>query len=180
MLRRALAEDHPAINLVCLRTGDSGLDATALEDDQDLLGLIYAVPYQVLEPDFAFVVEGPGDVCGYILGSAAFYERPGANGFRRWRRGSPIQGRTRAGGVAATGRGGPSNIRSLSIPRRCMPGRRTTISTCCRRLGGMGIGSRGMRHLMAKLRKAGAPGMHLQVSPKNRDALESQSGSLVK
>jgi len=45
---------------------------------------------------------------------------------------------------------------------------------------GMGIGSRGMRHLMSKLRKAGAPGMHLQVSPKNRGALESQSGSLVK
>ena len=75
VLRRALTEDHPAINLVCLRTGDSGRDATAREDDPDLLGLIYSVPYQVLEPDFAFVVEGPNGVCGYIFGtpdSAAF------------------------------------------------------------------------------------------------------------
>ena len=35
---------------------------------------------------------------------------------------------------------------------------------------GKGIGSRGMRHLMAKLREAGAPGMHLHVSPNNPGA----------
>src|SRR5687768_5326161 len=68
-LRAALAEDHAALNMVCLKTGDSGKDATAREDDPDLLGLIYAVPYQVYEPDFAFVIDGPNGVCGYILGA---------------------------------------------------------------------------------------------------------------
>ncbi len=68
-LRPALGEDHAALNMVCLRTGDSGKDATAREDDPDLLGLIYAVPYQVYEPDFAFVVDGPNGVCGYIFGA---------------------------------------------------------------------------------------------------------------
>jgi ribosomal protein S18 acetylase RimI-like enzyme len=37
---------------------------------------------------------------------------------------------------------------------------------------GRGIGSRGMRHLMARLKAAGAPGMHLQVSPSNMGALK--------
>ena len=46
-LRAALAEDHAALCMVCLKTGDSGKDATGREDDPDLLGLIYAVPYQV-------------------------------------------------------------------------------------------------------------------------------------
>ena len=32
-----------------------------------LLGLIYAVPYQVLEPDLAFVIDGPQGVAGYLL-----------------------------------------------------------------------------------------------------------------
>ena len=67
--RQALASDDVALKLVCLRTGDSGKDATGIEDDPNLLGLIYAVPYQVFSPEFAFVVQGPDGVCGYILGA---------------------------------------------------------------------------------------------------------------
>ena len=48
--------------MVCLKTGDAGQDATAREDDPQLLGLIFAIPYQVLEPDFAFVIDGPNGV----------------------------------------------------------------------------------------------------------------------
>ena len=35
---------------------------------------------------------------------------------------------------------------------------------------GRGIGRRGMEHVMAKLKRAEARGMHLQVSPVNRGA----------
>ncbi|HEV7252475.1 MAG TPA: hypothetical protein VGN97_05185 [Mesorhizobium sp.] len=77
-LRCAEPRDRSAFNHVCLKTGDASRDATWREDDPDLLGLIFAVPYQVLEPDFAFAVVGPGGVCGYLLGtpdSAGFYRR---------------------------------------------------------------------------------------------------------
>src|SRR5690606_2058664 len=45
-LRKAQWSDYGALNRVCLLTGDSGKDASGREDDPDLLGLIYAVPYQ--------------------------------------------------------------------------------------------------------------------------------------
>ena len=70
VLRHAKPDDHAALCRVCLLTGDSGGDATAREDNPDLLGLIYAVPYQVYEPDFAFVVDGPDGVSGYLFGAA--------------------------------------------------------------------------------------------------------------
>jgi ribosomal protein S18 acetylase RimI-like enzyme len=67
-LRHATAHDHPALCAVCLKTGDAGADATWREDDPTLMGQIYAVPYQVLEPDLAFVVDSAEGVVGYLFG----------------------------------------------------------------------------------------------------------------
>ena len=39
-LRQATAADHSDLAMVCLKTGDAGKDATGLEDDTQLLGLI--------------------------------------------------------------------------------------------------------------------------------------------
>jgi hypothetical protein len=44
-LRHAEARDHDALCDVCLKTGDSGADASAREDDPRLLGEIWALPY---------------------------------------------------------------------------------------------------------------------------------------
>jgi len=74
-LRRATSDDHAAFRAVCLKTGDAGEDATSREDDPGLMGMIYAVPYQVFAPDFAFAIEGPEGVAGYLFGmpdTAAF------------------------------------------------------------------------------------------------------------
>ena len=68
-LRRATAADDKAICRVCLLTGDAGQDASAREDDPNLLGQIYCLPYRVQEPDFAFVVDSPDGVCGYLFGA---------------------------------------------------------------------------------------------------------------
>jgi len=64
--------DEAAVRRVCLLTGDSGGDATALYEDADLLADIFAIPYTVLEPELCFVaVEGDtGAVVGYIVGTA--------------------------------------------------------------------------------------------------------------
>ena len=173
VLRRALSEDHPALNLVCLRTGDSGLDATAREDDPDLLGLIYSVPYQVLEPDFAFVVEGPNGVCGYILGtpdSAAFYERAGREWFpplaSRLADPGPDESRWQGSDWARRAIHHPEFIYPEALHAWPAHGHIDLLEEA----RGKGIGSRGMRHLMAKLREASAQGMHLHVSPKNHGA----------
>ena len=69
-LRQATTADDAAICRVCLLTGDAGQDASAREDDPNLLGQIYCLPYRVLEPDLAFVVDSPDGVCGYLFGAA--------------------------------------------------------------------------------------------------------------
>ncbi|MCA9837783.1 MAG: GNAT family N-acetyltransferase [Trueperaceae bacterium] len=70
--------DLAALYTICLKTGDSGQDATELYKDPKLLGHLYAAPYAKLEPNLAFVLEDEQGVCGYILGaldSSLFYRR---------------------------------------------------------------------------------------------------------
>src|SRR5262252_5524255 len=48
--------DQDALNQICLRTGDSGADASHLYRHPELLGQLFAAPYAVLEPDLCFVL----------------------------------------------------------------------------------------------------------------------------
>ena len=68
-LRPATEADLPGLYAVCLKTGDSGKDGTALHDDPTLLGTFFVGPYVVLEPDLAFTLEGPAGAAGYLLGA---------------------------------------------------------------------------------------------------------------
>jgi ribosomal protein S18 acetylase RimI-like enzyme len=53
---------------ICLRTGASGNDATGMVDDPSLFGAIWAVPYAVLEPEHALVLDdGAGNAVGYVV-----------------------------------------------------------------------------------------------------------------
>jgi ribosomal protein S18 acetylase RimI-like enzyme len=63
------ASDLVALYRICLQTGASGQDATALYRDPELLGHYYAGPYAVREPDLCFVLTHRGDPCGYVLGT---------------------------------------------------------------------------------------------------------------
>ena len=63
------AHDLNAVYTVCLKTGDSGDDATSLYSDPDILGHLYAGPYVTLEPELAFVLADEEGVAGYILGA---------------------------------------------------------------------------------------------------------------
>lgn len=52
---------------ICVRTGDSGADATGKFWDDTLLPDVYAGPYLALEPGLAFVVDTGRRVSGYLL-----------------------------------------------------------------------------------------------------------------
>lgn len=62
-------DDLPALYDICLRTGDSGQDASHLYADPRIIGEIYAAPYGVLQPDLAFVAEDDQGVAAYALGT---------------------------------------------------------------------------------------------------------------
>jgi ribosomal protein S18 acetylase RimI-like enzyme len=62
--------DLPGMYQVCLRTGDSGQDATAHYRNPDLLAHIYAGPYPVADPGLSFVAVDEQGVLGYIIATA--------------------------------------------------------------------------------------------------------------
>jgi GNAT superfamily N-acetyltransferase len=161
--------------MVCLKTGDSGRDATHIQDDPDLLGQVYAVPYQVGVPDFAYVLEDAKGVCGYLFGTpdtAAFHRFLTREWFPPLR-----QGLRDPGPDPAEWRGSdwvraiihrPPGLPPIDLVRYPAHGHIDLLP----RARGQGVGRRAMQHLMAELAKSGAPGMHLEVSDANRNALD--------
>lgn len=173
-LRKATKADHAALQLVCLKTGDSGADATTREDDPGLLGLIYAVPYQVFAPDFAFVIEHDEAVCGYVLGaldSGAFYRQLAQEWFPVLRGlvgdPGPDEARWQGSDWARYAIHHPELVYPPALAPFPAHGHIDLLEVA----RGRGIGRRALEHLMARLQGAGAPGMHLQVSPRNAKAL---------
>ncbi|MEE4311383.1 MAG: GNAT family N-acetyltransferase [candidate division KSB1 bacterium] len=70
--------DLTSLYRICLKTGNSGEDASDMYADPDLPGHFFAAPYAVLEPELCFILTRNGEPCGYILGtrdSQAFSER---------------------------------------------------------------------------------------------------------
>lgn len=172
-LRRAHATDHAAMRLVCLKTGDNGKDAGGREDDPDLLGTIYAVPYQVLEPDFAFVVENDNGVCGYVLGALDtpdFNCRLEHDWFAPLRRHlhdpGPDQSRWRGSDWARYLIHHPQ----YTFPPALHPYPSHGHIDLLPQAQGRGIGRKAMAMLMRQLCDAGSPGLFLEVSPLNRRA----------
>lgn len=172
-LRQARAEDRDALKMICLKTGDSGKDATAREDDPDLLGMIYAVPYQVFAPDFALVVDGPEGVCGYVLGvpdSAAYYRWAGEQWFPTVAAGLKDPGPDRERWTGSDWARYEIHHPTFTYPevlhRYPAHGHIDLMPS----VQGRGIGRVMLEQVMARLKAAGAGGIHLGVSPRNTNA----------
>ena len=76
IIRQSCIQDLPYIYDICLKTGNSGKDATDSFFDKNMLGAYYAAPYIVNSPKDCFVVVENGLVSGYILSTKdtnAFY-----------------------------------------------------------------------------------------------------------
>ena len=171
--RQAEVPDHAALCLVCLKTGDSGADATGIEDAPDLLGMVYAVPFQVLEPEFCFVVEDRDGTCGYVMGTpdtVRFDQRLEDTWFPQLRQrvgappADPLQWK------------GSDWVRDKIhypvhvFPERLRPFPAQGHIDLLPRARGKGVGKSAMKFLMQKLHGAGAPGIHLHVAPRNLKA----------
>jgi GNAT superfamily N-acetyltransferase len=174
-LREARAADHDALAAVCLKTGDAGNDATAREDDPRLLGLIYAIPYQVLEPDLAFVIDGSEGVSGYVLGALdtqVFNARLAKDWY------PCLQAEVADPGPGSACWHGSDWARhqihhpDLGVPDVLAAYPSHGHIDLLPHARGKGIGRRAMTFLEQRLAAAGSPGLLMQVAPRNRDALD--------
>ncbi len=61
--------DLPRLYEICLKTGDSGKDASELYKDPLLLGHFYSAPYALIHPELTFILTADEIPIGYILGT---------------------------------------------------------------------------------------------------------------
>jgi GNAT superfamily N-acetyltransferase len=172
-LRQAGPADHEALAAVCLQTGDAGKDATAREDDLTLLGLIYAIPYQVLEPDLAFVADGPQGVAGYLFGARdtpAFNARLAAEWYPHLQAKTADPGPDRACWRGSDWARHLIHHPDLDIPEALAAYPSHGHIDLLPHARGKGIGRRAMAFLEHRLAAAGSPGLCMQLDPRNRDA----------
>ncbi|MER9231850.1 GNAT family N-acetyltransferase [Mesorhizobium sp. M0622] len=174
-LRRATAADHPALAMICLKTGDAGKDASGREDDPDLLGLVYTIPYQVLEPELALIVDGSTGPAGYLLGAAdtaAFNASLATNWY------PALQGRVAEPGPDSSHwRGSDWARHQIHHPDFAVPPVLAAYPShghidLLPQARGKGVGRRAMEFLEQRLAASGSTGVHLEVMPHNHGALK--------
>ena len=167
--------DLDALYRICLETGDSGRDATALFRHPALLGQIFAAPYALFEPSLAFVLEDQAGVGGYCLAalnSQSFEQRlerqwwpylrprypdPDLAHRRLWTRDEQFAHLIHHPWLTDDDLMAeyPSHLHIDLLPR----------------LQGGGNGRRLMDAQLAALREQGSAGVHFHVSPANQRAL---------
>jgi ribosomal protein S18 acetylase RimI-like enzyme len=178
--------DLPGLYRVCLQTGDSGKDATQLYRNPDLLGHVYVGPYAVGQPHLAFALMDADGVVGYVLGAEdtrAFEQWEEAHWWPALREQYPQSsaGAAARGGAAAGGPRGESpddllireihrpTIRSADVVRAYPAHMHIDL---LERVRGQGMGRAMVERLLAALGEGGSTGVHLGVSPENRNAIE--------
>lgn len=173
-IRPATQLDHAALEMICLKTADAGDDATELEDDPTLVGRIFAVPYQILEPEFAFVAEDKDGVCGYVLGaldSVSFEDRIEREWYASLRKTLRDPGANRDLWKGSDwARHHIHYPPPLLFPELAAYRSHGHIDILPRGQG-RGLGRRLINRLEDSLKSAGSKGIHLGVNPVNHRAL---------
>lgn len=164
-------EDRAALSDICVRTADAGADATGVFTDDELWGLLFAVPYAEREPDLCWVVEAEdGRVIGYLVatGDTEAFETwfrdvwwpPLAERFPR-----PVDPQTREERMIAygyergPGRASPAAEYPAHLHIDLLP-----------ETQGQGLGRALMETLFAELTRRGVSGLHLGMDPTNAGA----------
>src|SRR3954463_2832428 len=172
-VRRATVHDLPGVYRVCLLTGDSGKDATALAKDPDLLGHLYVGPYVVGEPGLALVVADDAGVAGYCLAASdtrAFEAWARTEWWPDLRAHHPLPAADDTSFDAGL-------IRQLHDPpiapdeivERYPAHLHIDL---LERVRGTGFGRALIEEQLRQLRSLGSPGVHLDVAARNPNAIE--------
>lgn len=167
--------DGAALAAICLRTADSGGDATGVLEDDDLWAKIFLLPYLARHPDLAFVVERDnGSLVGYVVGAPDtrefedwFHDEWWAERGPRWARTVGADGAdsrqdrilayadARRGGVEPYGDDYPAHLHIDLLPEA----------------QGEGWGRQLIETLVAALRVRGVTGLHLVAGADNVGAV---------
>ena len=168
VLRSYALPDLPALYRVCLLTGDAGANASRLYSDPDLLGHIYLGPYLALEPKLAVVLADSAGVAGYAVGTAdtrAFEQRAEREWWPLVRERYPApQGDPTTADERLAQRLWHRLIPADDVLRLYPAHLHIDLLP---RIQGIGAGRRTMQRLLDLLITTGAPGVHLDVSPRN-------------
>ena len=172
-LRPATPDDLPALYHVCLKTGDSGKDATHLQDDPELLGQVFVGPYVMLEPALAFMLDSDQGPVGYVLGvldTGRFNDRLKTEWLPRLQKLHPDPGND-----PERWRGSDWVRHTLHHPFLDVPAMLTAYPSHAHidllaEARGHGVARHLMQTMMERLTGLGSPGLHLQVNPKNYEA----------
>ena len=169
-IRRAEARDLDALYEICLLTADSGVDASALYSDRKLPGYVWSAPYRELEPDFAFVVDAGDHIVGYCVGTpdtAAFEARLERDWWPKVR--------AAVAGLQPTAKYDQMVLERINVPDRHDPEQLVDypahlhINLLPEAQSGC-WGRRLIETELDALRRAGAKGVQLGVSPTNERA----------
>ncbi len=166
----AREEDWPALYEICLRTAAAGDDATRLYGDPELPGQFWAAPYATLEPAFAFVLREGARVLGYVVGApdtwgfAARLDREWWPALRARYEGFVPRAELDAAALERLARPPAPDERLRSYPAHLHINLRPEAR-------GDGWGRRMVETELRALRDAGAPAVHLGVSPANERVL---------
>ncbi|MBI5808766.1 MAG: GNAT family N-acetyltransferase [Ignavibacteriales bacterium] len=93
IIRSYKKSDLPGLYEICLKTGNSGKDATEFYKDPLLLGNFYSAPYAVIHPELTFILADNDIPVGYILGtndSELFYHKSEKEWFPPLRKKYPL------------------------------------------------------------------------------------------
>lgn len=166
-IRLAQPSDETAILDICLKTSDRGHDASHHYSDPRLPGLVWALPYVRLCPDNAFVLTRGDDVMGYCVATPdteAYEERLETEWWPRLRvdladvHPQSVDDNKVLAYISAAARtpkdlidAYPAHLHINVLPEM--------------QKGGHGSGL--LRHQLEALARAGVPGVHLGVDPRN-------------
>ena len=162
--------DLPGAYRVCLLTAAAGGDASALHDDPDLLGHVWAGPYLAFPGAVTRLVHDDHGVAGYCLAV------PDTASFEHWVERAwlpPLRDRYPRG--SGTTPADAALVERLHHPTATDAGLLGTHPAHLHidllpRLQGQGWGRHVMQAVLDELARTGAPGVHLGVDDDNTNA----------
>lgn len=167
--------DLDALYRICLATGDSGADASAVYRDPGVVGHLFAGAYGVLGPETAFVVEDAEGVGGYIVGALdtrAFEARLEADWWPTLRTQYADPAGTSHLDWSADQRAAFLIHHPFPAPRRVVQRFPSHLHiNLLPRLQGQDLGRRLIDLWLETIARMGSRGVHLGVSPANTRAI---------